>query len=67
VIHTLDMFYRVYVSADVQPVADDDAASLRWMPLSEVQPALFGLQSIRQAVERFLRNAATESQHTRRG
>lgn len=60
VIHTLDMFYRIRVAADVRPVADDDAASLRWMPLSEVQPALFGLHSISQAVERFLRNVATE-------
>ena len=54
VIHTLDMFYRVRVAPDVRPVADDDAEALRWIPLSEVRPELFGLHSIRQAVERFL-------------
>jgi ADP-ribose pyrophosphatase YjhB (NUDIX family) len=53
-IHTLDMFYRVDVDADAVPRADDDAASLQWIPLGEVQPALFGLHSIRSGVERFL-------------
>ena len=56
IIHTIDMFYRVEVDADAVPHADDDAASLQWVPLSEVQPALFGLNSIRHAVEQFLRN-----------
>ena len=53
-IHTLDMFYRVDVDADAVPRADDDAASLQWIPIGEVQPALFGLHSIRSGVERFL-------------
>lgn len=53
IIHTIDMFFRVEVDADAVPHADDDAASLQWVPLSEVQPALFGLNSIRRAVELF--------------
>ncbi len=53
IIHTIDMFFRVEVDADAVPHADDDAASLQWVPLSDVQPALFGLNSIRRAVELF--------------
>jgi len=53
-IHTLDMFFRVEVADDAVPVADDDAASLTWLPLSEVRPEDFGLQSISHAVARFL-------------
>ncbi len=54
IIHTLDMFYECPVAQDVEPVADDDAAELLWLPLEEVQPELFGLQSIRQAVAHYL-------------
>ena len=53
-IHTLDMFFRVEVDADATPHADDDAATLQWIPLKDVQPVLFGLNSIRRAVGRFL-------------
>ena len=53
-IHTLDLFFRVDVGADEQAVAADDAASLAWIPLAEVRPELFGLQSVRRGVERFL-------------
>ena len=54
IIHTIDMFFRVEVDADAVPRADDDAASLQWVPLSDVQPELFGLNSIRRAVELFI-------------
>ena len=54
-IHTLDMFFRVEVPADAEPQAGDDAAQLQWMPLDDVDPADFGLWSIRQAVGRFLK------------
>ena len=53
-IHTIDMFYEVSVPMDVQPVADDDAAELMWIPVGDIDPQLFGLTSIRQAVERWL-------------
>ena len=56
VIHTLDMFFEVTVDADVHPVADDDAADLRWMPLDSIDAADFGLHSISQAVSRYLKN-----------
>ena len=53
IIHTIDMFFRVEVDADAVPRADDDAASMQWVPLSDVQSELFGLNSIRRAVELF--------------
>ena len=54
VVHTLDMFFEVFVGDDAVPQADDDAAALSWMPLEKVDPALFGLQSISKAVKIYL-------------
>ena len=53
-IHTLDADFLVRVPDDVKPKAADDAADCLWIPVSEVNPADFGLTSIRHAVERFL-------------
>ena len=53
-IHTLDADFIVRVPDDVKPQAADDAADCLWIPVSEVNPADFGLLSIRRAVERFL-------------
>ena len=54
-IHTLDMDYLVRVHGDHTPVtAEDDAAEAMWIPINEVNPAEFGLTSIRNAVIRFL-------------
>ena len=58
VIHTVDMFYEVFVDDDAMPHADDDAAALSWMPLESIDPARFGLHSISQAVKAYL--ATTE-------
>lgn len=54
-IHTLDMDYLVRVAADVSVRAADDAAECLWLPLSQVCPPDFGLNSIRNAVIRFLK------------
>lgn len=55
-IHTLDMDYLVPVHGDNSIVvkAADDAAEALWIPLTEVNPDDFGLDSIRHAVIRFL-------------
>ena len=54
-VHTLDMDFLVPVHGTLPAVkADDDAAEARWIPVSEVNPADFGLTSIRNAVIRFL-------------
>ena len=54
-VHTLDMDFLVPVHGPLPAVkADDDAAEAHWIPVSEVNPADFGLTSIRNAVVRFL-------------
>ena len=55
VIHTLDMDYLARVHCDsVAVTAHDDAAEAMWIPINKVNPAEFGLTSIRNAVIRFL-------------
>lgn len=53
-IPTMDMFFRCTVADCSQVTADDDAAEAHWIPISELNPADFGLQSISQAVARFV-------------
>ncbi len=53
-VHTLDFFFTCQV-ADISTLkAGDDAAELRWIPIKELQPELFGLQSIRKAITLFI-------------
>ena len=59
-IHTLDADFVVRVADDVKPQAADDAADCLWIPVDEINPALFGLTSIRRAVERFLKERLWE-------
>lgn len=53
-IPTLDLFFRVEVDAHEEAHAADDAAELMWLPVGDVRPELFGLGSIRRAVEVFI-------------
>ena len=54
-VHTLDMDYLVRVHGSVPAIkAADDAAEALWIPIAQVNPAEFGLTSIRNAVIRFL-------------
>ena len=54
-VHTLDMDFLVRVHSDsVAVTAADDAAEAFWLPINKVNPAEFGLTSIRNAVIRFL-------------
>ena len=56
-IHTLDMDFLVPVAGGTLAVkAADDADEALWIPISEINPADFGLTSIRNAVIRFLRD-----------
>lgn len=54
-VHTLDQFFLCSVEDDTELAALDDVAESQWIPLAEVNPALFGLDSVRQGVERFLK------------
>ena len=54
-VHTLDMDFLVRVHGNAVAVkAADDAAEALWIPINKVNPAEFGLTSIRNAVIRFL-------------
>ena len=53
-IHTMDLFYQVYVDSSVSLCSNDDVASLCWIALEDIDPSLFGLASIRQGIERLL-------------
>lgn len=54
-IHTIDMFYEVHVADDAVPHADDDAAALKWIPIKDIDPSLFGLKSISQGVSKYIK------------
>lgn len=57
-IHTLDMDFLVRIQGAIPPVtASDDAAEALWIPITGVNPADFGLTSIRNAVIRFLKES----------
>ena len=54
-VHTVDMDFLVRVHGDAIAVtAADDASEAQWIPINNVNPAEFGLTSIRNAVIRFL-------------
>ncbi len=53
-IHTMDLFYLCRVSSLTHIIASDDVASCRWVPLSEIAPGQFGLDSIRQGVINYM-------------
>ena len=58
-VHTLDMDFLVRVPGDSVAVkAADDAAEALWIPITDVNPAEFGLTSIRNAVIRFLQQSS---------
>lgn len=50
-VHTLDMFFRCTVADTRHFRAMDDAADLFFIPIAEINPADFGLASIRRGVE----------------
>ena len=54
-VHTLDLFFLCKVKDDSQLKAMDDVADSFWMPLSEINPDEFGVDSLREGVKRFLK------------
>lgn len=53
-VHTVDMFFLCVVD-DLSPLmAHDDVAQLEWVSVRELNPDRFGLQSIRQGIEKLL-------------
>lgn len=53
-VHTADAFFRCRIANPGSVVARDDAAEVRWIPLSDLDVSAFGLDSVRRGVTRFL-------------
>lgn len=53
-VHTLDLFFSCRVKDTARFRAMDDAAELFFLPVEQINPAEFGLASIRKGLERFL-------------
>ena len=55
-VHTLDLFFRCTVADTRHFQAMDDAADAFFLPLSDIHPEDFGLQSVRKGITMFLRS-----------
>lgn len=53
-VHTLDMFFRCTVKDTSHFTAMDDVVASFFVPLSELNPEDFGLDSIREGLKKFL-------------
>jgi hypothetical protein len=53
-IPTLDMFFECKLTDYSQLKPDDDVEECFFLPVREINPALFGLNSVRKAVEMFI-------------
>ena len=53
-VHTMDLFFLCRVESTENARAMDDASELVWLPWDKIQPAAFGLNSIRKGVEQLL-------------
>ena len=59
-VHTLDQFFLCRVKDDTKLKAMDDVAESFWMPLADIRPEEFGLNSVREGVRRFLKEQALQ-------
>ncbi len=55
-VHTLDQFFLCQVKDTHIVQAMDDVAESFWVPLTEIDPDKFGLDSVREGVKRFLKD-----------
>ena len=53
-VHTVDMFFRCRVTGTDVAHAMDDAAELMWIPIQDISPEQFGLDSIREGIRKIL-------------
>lgn len=54
-VHTLDLFFLCQVEDNRAIQAMDDVAESFWIPLEQIRPEEFGLDSVREGVTRFLK------------
>ena len=59
-VHTVDMFFKCKVDDFSELKAQDDVSELLFIPLNELNPADFGLISVRKGVEKLL----SQNEHT---
>lgn len=55
VCRTIDLFFEIHVTGRPLLRAQDDVASLEWIPLSSLHPSDFGLKSVSLGVARYLK------------
>ncbi|MFR9503417.1 MAG: NUDIX domain-containing protein [Rikenellaceae bacterium] len=60
-VHTLDQFYECQVEDLSELQAADDVAHLQFIKPSQIDPAKFGLDSIREGVDRYLKSVESVS------
>lgn len=53
-IPTTDLFFLCHVTSTVEPHAMDDAEEVIWMLIDKLNPADFGLNSIREGIKRII-------------
>lgn len=58
-VHTVDNFFRCGVKDAAGAHAMDDAAELLWIPLKDIRPEAFGLDSVRKGIEKILSGRKT--------
>lgn len=51
-VETTDLFFLCKVNHSSQFSAQDDVAELRFIPIADLNPSLFGLRSVRQGIEK---------------
>ena len=54
VCHTIDLFFECRIDSRTQIKSMDDISGLRWIPIREVEAQLFGLDSVRTGIMRYL-------------
>lgn len=53
-VHTLDIFYSATIKESSTLSANDDVAETYFIPLNKLNPNLFGLKSIKVAIQKFI-------------
>lgn len=53
-VHTLDLFYTATVKNSSILLANDDVAETFFIPIDQLKPELFGLRSIKLAIQKFI-------------
>ncbi|ELP95271.1 NADH pyrophosphatase, putative [Entamoeba invadens IP1] len=61
-VSTCDAFFEYFVRSDITFKAEDDVSKLQWIKINDLQPNLFGLQSIRKAVDLYMQRFFSSNQ-----